>query len=135
MVYLRKKDLEILVSRLKMRYTDFIRAYCRWIPAGGGEEQLSLKEKSNYDCIFWKEGCTVYEDRPLQCRTYPFWPSMLDSEETWDSMSCSGMGRGVMHSFREIESVLALQIAEPVISRGPPPSERQRAKVPPRKEP
>jgi Fe-S-cluster containining protein len=119
MVYLRKTDLEALVSRLKMRYTDFIAAYCRWIPAGG-EEQLSLKEKSNYDCIFWKEGCTVYEDRPLQCRTYPFWLSLLDSKETWDSQSCPGMGRGAVHSFSEIESLVALQTAESVISRKEP---------------
>jgi Fe-S-cluster containining protein len=116
MVYLREKDLRSLVFRLKMGYTDFIETYCRWIPAYG-EERLSLKEKSNYDCIFWKEGCTVYEDRPLQCKTYPFWLSMLDSEETWNSMSCPGMGRVAMHGFREIESVLALQVAEPVICR------------------
>jgi hypothetical protein len=45
---------------------------------------------------------------------------MLDSRETWNTMSCPGMGRGVMHSFGEIESVLALQIAEPVISREEP---------------
>jgi hypothetical protein len=42
---------------------------------------------------------------------------MLDSEETWNSMSCPGMGRGVMHSFKEIESIAALQTAEPVICR------------------
>jgi Fe-S-cluster containining protein len=116
-VFLREKDVSFLASLLKMRYTDFITAYCRWVPSGGGEEQLALKEKSNYDCIFWKEGCTVYERRPLQCRTYPFWLSMLDSEETWNSLSCPGMGRGAMHSFREIESVIALQTAEPVICR------------------
>jgi Fe-S-cluster containining protein len=116
MVFLRKKDVKRLVSRLKMGYTEFVETFCRWIPSGCGEKQLALKEKSNYDCIFWKEGCTVYEARPLQCRTYPFWPSILDSEETWNSIICPGMGKGEMHSFREIESLLLLQEAEPVIS-------------------
>jgi Fe-S-cluster containining protein len=117
MVFLRKKDVERLVYQLKMGYVDFIETFCRWVPSGCGREQLSLKEKSNYDCIFWKEGCTVYEARPLQCSTYPFWPSILASEKTWNSTICPGMGKGKMHCFKEIESALLLQEAEPITSR------------------
>ena len=35
---------------------------------------LCLKEKPNFDCILWKDGCEAYEGRPVQCRTYPFDP-------------------------------------------------------------
>ena len=41
--------------------------------------KLSLKERIvgvSHDCIFYDReagGCGVYEARPLQCRTFPFW--------------------------------------------------------------
>ena len=45
----------------------------------GGKE--SLKEvsigKDNYACEFFdvqRRQCTIYEFRPTQCRTFPFWP-------------------------------------------------------------
>ena len=125
-VFLRKKDTELLVSALKMEYTEFIKRYCRWVPNldGGGQrslEQLSLQEKANYDCIFWKNGCSVYEARPLQCKTFPFWPSMLESGRSWAAscaaMGCPGVGKGTLHSMEEIEAILARQHTEPVITR------------------
>jgi Fe-S-cluster containining protein len=100
-----------------MKYTEFVEFYCRWVPGLDGVEQLSLKERGNYDCIFWKNGCSVYEARPLQCRTFPFWPSILSSVGSWEAISCSGMGKGALHSMKEIELALARQKTEPVISR------------------
>ena len=41
---------------------------------------VTLVEKAdNHDCIFYdrQRGCTVYEDRPRQCRTWPFWRPLL----------------------------------------------------------
>ena len=41
--------------------------------------KLSLKERVvglSHDCIFYDRkagGCGVYDARPLQCRTFPFW--------------------------------------------------------------
>jgi Fe-S-cluster containining protein len=102
-----------------MDYTGFVETYCRWAPAGGGLERLSLKEKSNFDCIFWKDGCTVYAARPLQCRTFPFWPSILVSAAAWEvaKSGCPGMGRGLLAGPAEIEARLAAQDAEPVLTR------------------
>ncbi|MDR3123770.1 MAG: YkgJ family cysteine cluster protein [Treponema sp.] len=116
-VFLRENDMELLVSALEMKYTEFIRRYCRWTPNIGGGEQLSLRERANYDCVFWLNGCAVYEARPLQCRAYPFWPSLLASRKAWEAMSCPGMGRGALHSREEIEALLARQRAEPIIER------------------
>src|SRR5690242_4772461 len=41
----------------------------------------SLREKANGDCIFYDKsvGCTIYEARPGQCRTWPFWESNLET--------------------------------------------------------
>lgn len=118
-VFLSEKDVAFLVKSIKMEYNDFIETYCRWVPAEGGMERLSLKEKPDYDCIFWKEGCSVYEARPLQCRTFPFWRSILTSSKIWKltSASCPGMGKGTLFTRNEIESCLQKQASEPIIIR------------------
>jgi len=41
--------------------------------------KYSIKERKfgdSYECIFYdreSNGCTIYEARPIQCRTFPFW--------------------------------------------------------------
>jgi Fe-S-cluster containining protein len=118
-VFLSKKDTDILVGFLNMGYTDFVETYCRWITGWHGKARLSLKEKGNYDCIFWKEGCTVYEARPVQCRTFPFWPDILQSRETWDNaaLSCPGIGKGKRYDLAYIESKLKEQQTDVVIEK------------------
>ena len=130
-VFLSERDLALLGKVLNMEHKEFMKTYCRWIPSGDGTYQLSLKEKSNYDCIFWtpesqesansgrKGGCSVYEARPLQCRAFPFWSSVVRSEESWNinAETCPGMGRGTLHSADSIEKWLALRQNEPIIFR------------------
>jgi Fe-S-cluster containining protein len=126
-VFLSEIDLNVLAKALQMGYTQFMETFCRWVPSAGTPagcgERLSLKEKSNLDCIFWKEGCSVYEARPLQCRSFPFWPSVLRSKEAWKTtaMDCPGMGRGNEHSADTIESWLEQQQREKTITRNSNP--------------
>lgn len=69
----------------------------------------SLNEYSNGDCVFFdskSRKCTVYETRPRQCRTWPFWDSNLRSQETWNATCeiCPGSGKGKVYSLDQIES-------------------------------
>ncbi len=119
-VFLSQNDVDLLANALEMTYNTFIEVYCRWIPFGDGVEKLSLRELSNNDCIFWKDGgCTVYASRPLQCRTFPFWHSVLGSKNAWEGTSetCPGMGKGALHSKDEIQKRLLERESEPVIER------------------
>jgi Fe-S-cluster containining protein len=97
---------------------EFIALYCRWVPAGI-IECLSLKELANYDCVFWKNGCSVYNVRPLQCRSFPFWESILDSPSTWKAVAktCPGMGAGTWHPAYEIEAWIQQRRTEVLIER------------------
>jgi Fe-S-cluster containining protein len=118
-VFLSVDDESALCRHLGMGAAEFEQVYCRWIPQDDGE-QLSLKEKSNYDCIFWGEGgCTVYKARPLSCRTYPFWRSMLESDEIWKavSASCPGAGQGEQRSAAYINECLAASSAQIMVRR------------------
>jgi len=138
-VFLSWNDVSRLRAALNMEYNEFRETFCRWIPSANGTSQLSLREKSNLDCIFWKTGsaaelntnaqavsglpeaggCSVYNSRPLQCRSYPFWPSVLKSGKNWKmtGQDCPGMDRGTLHSPDTIEKWLAQWENEPIISR------------------
>jgi Fe-S-cluster containining protein len=67
----------------------------------------SLRELPNYDCVFLSEDrkCTVYEARPRQCRTWPFWDSNLKSPEAWSETCeiCPGSGKGKLYQLGQIE--------------------------------
>jgi len=122
-VYLSRQDVSLLRTALDMPYDKFIEKYCRWVPEWNGKSRLSLKEKRNYDCIFWSkehgEGCRVYKERPLQCRTFPFWPSIMESKDNWEmtAQDCPGTGEGELHSRDSIEKMLAKRRMEPIIFR------------------
>ncbi len=81
-----------------MEFETFSETYCRSIEAEGGRA-LSLREKAGYECVFLEGGkCSVYPARPIQCRTYPFWEELLESEESWkaEASSCPGVGKGAI---------------------------------------
>lgn len=70
--------------------------------------RASLVEYQNGDCTFFdseKRQCKVYPVRPIQCRTWPFWTSNIDSPETWKKTCdyCPGSGEGKFFSLEEIE--------------------------------
>lgn len=69
----------------------------------------SLRERPNGDCVLLTPGtgkCMVYEDRPVQCRTWPFWPQNIDSEKSWKQTAkfCRGCNnrKGRLYTAEEI---------------------------------
>jgi len=119
-VYLSENDIQKLTSMLNTDKNTFINKYCRWVSDINGNEVLSLKEKSNYDCILWEEkGCSVYGERPLQCVTFPFWENIMNSKESWKmaASGCPGINSGAVHTEDAINEIIKSRAAEPVISR------------------
>ena len=118
-VFLSEKDLRKLAAALDMDKGRFVKTYCRWVSGREGVESLSLKEKSNKDCVLWDSGCSVYGFRPLQCSSFPFWPSILSSSESWEiaAVSCPGMNMGDLHTQEAIERHVKSRGAEPVITK------------------
>lgn len=78
----------------------------------------SLDEKKTpfgYDCVFLdrekipgKAVCGLYNSRPSQCRTWPFWPGNLVSPQAWARAStrCPGMNRGTLHPVEVVQLTL-----------------------------
>lgn len=104
-VYLSKRDLDFLCDFFKMTKQEFAKTYCRWADYYEGKTVLALREKKNFDCILWNNGCTAYSARPVQCSTWPFWTWMTDTKEMWEECAkeCPGMNCGRLWKKEEIE--------------------------------
>jgi len=116
-VFLSKRDISLLVDFLGLEFSAFFNKYCTLVDTGLGMA-VSLAEKPGYDCVFLgEEGCSVYERRPLQCSTYPFWASVLETAESWrnEAAECPGIGKGELRSATEIEDCLFARRAAPTI--------------------
>ncbi|MDH5464376.1 MAG: YkgJ family cysteine cluster protein [Thiovulaceae bacterium] len=73
-IFATKKEFEGMATLLELPMDQFIERYLIKT-----KNRFSIKEvryNSSYDCIFFDRninGCGVYEARPMQCRTFPFW--------------------------------------------------------------
>jgi Fe-S-cluster containining protein len=104
-VYLSKKDIKKLSDYTNLRIKDFIKLYC---DNTNGFTHFKEKNK-NGDCQFLvKKRCSIYEARPTQCRTWPFWKENM-ATKVWNkeiSKFCPGIGMGNLISIKEIKRKL-----------------------------
>lgn len=76
--------------------------------------RFSLRESTQtYDCTFLHENkCSIYETRPKQCKTYPWWIQNLRSREDWEiaRLTCEGINHpdAAIISQQEIEHLSTL---------------------------
>lgn len=73
------------------------------------KDSYSIREDAGGRCLFFDDGCTIYDHRPLQCRTFPFWFSYLRSESRWRELQhqCPGIGRGRRYAKDEIVALVS----------------------------
>ncbi len=69
----------------------------------------SLIELDRGDCVLFDletRRCRVYEVRPAQCGTWPFWDSTLDTLADWEEtcVVCPGCGQGPVVPLAQIEA-------------------------------
>jgi Fe-S-cluster containining protein len=109
---------EQMAARLGISTSQFYAEYTR--DAGSGARQLKeVQTAHGLDCILLERGangagagkCSVYSDRPTQCKTFPFWPENIESAEAWAEtkrdVPCAGMGTGKLHTLEEITTIAA----------------------------
>jgi Fe-S-cluster containining protein len=110
-VWVNGQEIAALAARLGDSVEEFERKYVRRVGI-----RRSLVEFSNGDCVFFDgqtRKCTVYEDRPRQCRTWPFWDSNVRTEQAWRETCevCPGSGRGQLYPVEKIlESAAVIKI-------------------------
>ena len=74
------------------------------------KDRKSLVEFPNGDCVFFdsqRRLCRVYDVRPRQCRTWPFWNSNIETPEQWERtcQECPGSGQGKLYDIGQLEQM------------------------------
>lgn len=108
-VLITEAETKALAARLGIEVGDFLARFTKMTELG-----RSLNEKQSpygHDCAFLdrekipgKAVCGVYADRPTQCRTWPFWNTVIQSRAHWEraKRTCPGIDRGPRHSVQQI---------------------------------
>lgn len=108
-VFLTLKDRQKMAKLLKISTLRFTKTYCE---KKNGFFHI-IERPENTDCLFLKKKqCSVYEARPTQCRTWPFWPEIMNAR-SWKKEIidfCPGAGKGKVWSYSQIQEQLQDQI-------------------------
>jgi Fe-S-cluster containining protein len=108
-VLVSSQEADALSRRLGLTVEEFLAKYTHLTIMGPSLTEVPTP--FGLDCVFLdrakipgKAVCGVYEDRPAQCRTWPFWKSNLNTRAHWDraSRTCPGINTGTHYSVQQI---------------------------------
>jgi Fe-S-cluster containining protein len=102
-VWFTPEEGKAMAKKLGIDEPTFYERYARKV-----RRRYSLEERKTehgFDCIFLdrttvpgKALCGVYDARPAQCRTWPFWPENIKTPRRWAAAKkhtpCPGMDTG-----------------------------------------
>jgi uncharacterized protein len=101
-VYLTPYDRKRMANHLGLPLRTFTKRYCDktdgWIHLKGPDKT----------CRFLKDlRCSIYEGRPNQCRSWPFWPENMNAKIWSEEVAkfCPGIGKGRLYSKSEIRKL------------------------------
>ena len=108
-VWMTKKEIRDVSVSMDISTDLFIKNYARLING-----RISLLEYNNGDCIMYEKGCKIYETRPRQCKTFPYWSSNLRNKTDWNEQNrtCPGIDKGKLHTPEEIENRLGSELSD-----------------------
>jgi uncharacterized protein len=100
-VWFTEEEGAAMAAFFKLEISEFLHRYAYQVNG-----RWSLKEtlsEHGYDCAMLRRDtdgkalCSIYQARPTQCRTWPFWPENLARQDNWlrSAQRCPGMAAGV----------------------------------------
>jgi Fe-S-cluster containining protein len=72
--------------------------------------EMRFRKPRDKQCPFLLDhGCSIHPAKPTQCKTFPFWPELLEKPAEWRRTAryCPGIGKGPL-----IQIGTALEMAE-----------------------
>jgi Fe-S-cluster containining protein len=107
-IWVTRREIELIADFLKMPTGQLRREYLRRV----GLRTTITEKPPTRDCMFLQQQngqrkCAIYPVRPNQCRTWPFWPSNLRSQNAWNQAAqrCPGINRGRLYSLEQIQKI------------------------------
>lgn len=107
-VYLTLEDRQKMAKHVGLTTAAFTKKYCL-----EDEGHFRIDDKGSPNCIFLEgKKCGVYQARPTQCRTWPFWPEVMNAKSWKKEVAafCPGVGKGRVWSAEEIQRALNEQM-------------------------
>jgi Fe-S-cluster containining protein len=101
-VWVNQAEIDAMAARLGIPAADFEQRHVKRVGV-----RRSLTERPNGDCVLLDEKtrkCTAYEERPRQCKTWPFWDSNIRTPEAWAEAAeaCPGCNKGNLVPLEQI---------------------------------
>lgn len=125
-----KIDVERLAKKIHIQREIFLSRYVKSYSKKPGF-WLLRNTNSTQDCIFLRGSeCSVNDAKPLQCRTYPFWPELMDPE-AWkaeQSDMCEGIDHEEAPQIDIEQAALQLQVSTEFLLGGTGSSEHPKSR-------
>lgn len=103
-VYFTIEDRRRAAKHLGISTVSFTRKFCK----KSREGYFHLKDYRGPCTFLSGKSCVIYKARPIQCRTWPFWPENMNAR-TWNreiKTFCPGIGRGRLYTKEEIQELV-----------------------------
>jgi len=93
-VWVDDNEIAALANFLNEKVDDFLKKYTR--KKNGKITLIEIQKKENdYWCVFLDKNkhCKVYQVRPMQCRTYPYWQKIIENSKNLEitAAECKGI--------------------------------------------
>jgi len=78
-IWITPAEMQSVADLLGLEFNEFTSKFVKKV--GYKYSLVENKIGDNYECVFFdsqKKQCSIYEARPKQCRTFPFWDSFKD---------------------------------------------------------
>jgi Fe-S-cluster containining protein len=104
-VYLNEDDLKRAAKFVGLSARAFEKKYVYRTA-----HQMRFRKPPDRQCPFLIHGgCSIHPAKPTQCRTFPFWPEIVENRDAWKRTAqfCPGIGKGGLIQIGD-----AMEIAE-----------------------
>ena len=103
-VWVCEEDIQKIASELGIARDRFEETFVKTVRGIG----KTLVEFEDGDCALFDgetRKCRIYDSRPIQCRTWPFWSRNVDSQNSWKKTAkfCPGCNQGTLFAEEQIE--------------------------------
>lgn len=109
-VWVTRREIARLAKLLKMGLDEFGSKYLRQVGRRLSLTEIAVPGRPDKKaCVFWNGKCSVYDERPSQCRTFPFWKENLETREDWDEVArlSPGVNQGKLYQLGDITRLAA----------------------------
>jgi Fe-S-cluster containining protein len=105
-VFLEPDEAQALADELGLSLASFHRRYLAYTEEG--DLVLLMRDDGACSLLTADGTCSAYRARPVQCRTYPFWPEVVQTAKAWrrEAQRCEGIDRGPRIPLERIEAAL-----------------------------